>query len=52
MQKIKEFNPNLTILICAYSFSLSFCDRILKVDNGKVYDLNPVDLEGINISQN
>lgn len=53
MQKIKEFNPNLTIIICAHRLStLSFCDRILKVDNGKVYDLKPQDIAGINISRN
>ena len=51
MKKIKEFNPNLTILICAHRLStLSFCDRILKVENGNLFELKSEEIEGLNIS--
>ena len=52
MRKIKEFNPNLTIIICAHRLStLSFCDRILKVENGNVFELKAKEIEGLNLSK-
>ena len=44
MDSIKSLNPNITILVIAHRLTtLDFCDKIIELRNGQLYENKNID---------